>query len=335
MTKYPRSLLTLFLCFLLSAPALADQVLLKNGDRVSGKVIEQREGSVVIETEYAGAVKIAASHIEKVTLNEAEKAEADKAVEKPTPAEKPQAVKTAASDAPKKRLFGGDMYGLTHGWSGNANVGFSYTGGNSQNTTMTTSLRAVKTGGVDNLTVYVRSLWNSNRKLSVNNTTSNAYWGGARYDRNFDGDLFGFGSFDFESDRPKNLNFRSVVGGGVGQHTIKNDRTELDVLTGGAWNHTWQTGRNSDSPEALVGSTLRHKFTDKLKLQNSFTFFQNVTDSHEFRYILDTTLSVDLTKKVGWFVTVGNRFNNDPVGSNDKNDFLFTTGMRFSYGQKK
>ena len=98
---------------------------------------------------------------------------------------------------------------------------------------------------------------------------------------------------------------------------------------------TWKAGNNTDSPEALAGNSLKHKFNDKLKLQNNFTFYQNTTDRKEFRYILDTTLSVDVTKKIGWFITVGNRFNNDPVGTADKNDFLFTTGIRWNYGRKK
>lgn len=331
MPKRPASFLTMILYLLLSSSALADQVVLKNGDRLSGKVLEQDAETVVVETAYAGAVKIAASHVEKVLLDTA----AAKTSGPAAVAELHAAPKPAPKPAEPKRLFGGRHYGIADGWSGNANIGFSYTGGNSENTTMTTGLRAVKSGGVDNLTVYVRSLWNSNRKLESHNTTSNAYWGGARYDRNFNERQFAFGSFDFESDRPKKLNFRSVAGAGLGRHIVKTDRTEIDLLLGGAWNHTWQAGSNTDSPEALAGNTLKHRFNDRLKVQSSFTLYQNVTDRREFRYILDSTFSVDLTKKIGWFVTVGNRFNNDPVGIADKNDFLFTTGVRWNYGRKK
>jgi putative salt-induced outer membrane protein len=332
MSRYRSSLAALVVYLLSSVPVFADQVVLKNGDHLSGRVVEQNGESVALETDYAGAIKIAASHVDKVLLD------ASAAAESPVPA---RAVEPAENHKPTpkaaepKRLLGGRYYGLADGWSGNANIGFSYTAGNSGNTTMTTGLRAVKSGGVDNLTIYARSLWNSNRKLAANNTTSNAYWGGARYDRNFGERQFAFGSYDFESDRPKKLNFRSVAGAGLGRHIIKSDKTELDVLFGGAWNHTWQAGSNSDSPEAVAGNSLKHKFNDKLKLQNNFTFYQNATDRKDFRYILETTLSVDVTKKIGWFITIGNRFNNDPVGTADKNDFLFTTGIRWNYGRKK
>jgi putative salt-induced outer membrane protein YdiY len=325
----------LTLCIVVFSPlaVLADEVVLKNGDRLSGRVVEQTDERIVIETLYAGEVKIAAGFIEKVVREEATEAEVVPVAQK-TDAEADSG-KPAAAPKPAERLIGGRYLGIAEGWKGDASVGFSYTSGNSKNTTMSTALRAVKTGGIDKLTVYVRSLWNKNRQLETNTTTSHAYWGGARYDRNFDGKMFGFGSYDFESDRPKHLNFRSVAGGGVGNHVIKSDKTEFDVLVGGAWNHTWQTGSNTDTPEAIAGNSLKYRFNDRLRVQNNFTYYQNVTDHTEYRYILDTTFSIDVTKKIGWFVTLGNRFNNDPIGTSEKNDFLFTTGVKWNYGRKK
>jgi putative salt-induced outer membrane protein YdiY len=328
MSKKARSILTLCFLVLSSVPVSADQVLLKNGDRLSGRVVEQDDERVVLETDYAGTLNIVASHVERVTR-------ASSAAARPGPGAEQKLAAAGDSAAVSKGYASEWFSGIAKGWKGDASVGFSYTAGNSENTTMTTGMRAVKDGGADKLSVYARSLWNNNRKLAANGTTSNAFWGGARYDRGFDRKFFGFGSYDFESDRPKKLNFRSVAGAGIGRHAVKTEKTELDVIAGGAWNHTWQVGKNTDAPEALVGNTLKHRFTDRLKLQSGFTFYQNITDIREFRYILDTTLAVDVTKKIGWFVTFGNRFNNDPVGTAEKNDFLFTTGIRWNYGRKK
>ena len=342
MFRFACSLFTVLLIVCSPIVALADEVvMLKNGDRISGKILEQDGEVIVLETPYAGPLRIAAVHVEKIVPNE----QAPKTETIVAAAPKPEPVKDPAS-APAKpepkelkpvpKLFGeGRFFGIADGWSGNGNIGFSYTSGNSETTTMTTGIRAVKVGHRDNLTVHFRSLWNTNRKLKENATTSNAVWGGARYDRNINDRMFGFGSFDFESDRPKKLNFRSVVGTGFGHHTIRNDRTQMDVMVGGAWNHTWQVGHNTDTPEGLIGNSLKHRITDRLRLQENFTFYQNITDSREYRYILDTTLSADVTKKIGWYITVGNRFNNDPIGGSEKNDFLFTTGIKWNFGKKK
>lgn len=332
MSKFICSLLTVGVLIFGSLPVFADEVLLKNGDRITGKIVSRDGENIVLETQYAGAVTIAAGHVEKVTLREPAEPSGgrDEALSAAKPAE------SAARDLkPVPKLFGGPGFGITNGWSGNANIGFSYTAGNSSTTTLATGIRAVKTGGDDKLTVYFRSLWNRNRDLASNATTSNALWGGARYDRNINDRMFGFAAYDFERDHPKKLNFRSVAGGGIGHHTAKNDRTELDIMLGAAWNRTWQQGDNTDTPEATIGNSLKHRINGRIKIQESFTFFQNFTDKGEFRYMLDTTLSADVTKKIGWFVTVGNRFNNDPIDNSEKNDVLFTTGVKWNFGQKK
>ena len=345
-------MLKYFCCLLLLSASIldplfvhADQITLKNGDRLTGKIVSRDAEVITLATDYAGVIKISAARVEKVALNNNEVA-----TTKTDPAKQAlNAVPTAAIETQSKwvkpqpssikpvpQLFGGDrFFGLTDGWDGNANVGFSYTSGNTRTSTMTTGIRAVKAGYHDNLTVYLRSLWNNNRNNSGNKTTSNAVWGGLRYDRNINDKRFVFGAYDFESDRPKKLNFRSVVGGGLGHHAIRNDHTEWDVLLGGAWNHAWQAGPNTDTPEALVGSSLKHKFNDRLKIQKTFNFYQDVTMSRKYRFIFDSTLSADVTKRVGWFVSLGDRYNNEPIGSSKKNDVLFTTGVKWNFGRKK
>lgn len=340
----------------------ASEITLKNGDRVTGKIVEESDATVVLETEYAGTIKISRTHIKdiadetaiaaKVTYKEAlavavpgptvpestAVAATDKSKASLAVAPKNSAPATAVIGPPKppKRLFGGKYMGVMEGWEGNANVGFSYTSGNSENTTMTTGLRAVKSGHRDNLTVYARSLWNTNRGGNSSITTQNAFWGGARYDRDINDRMFTFISYDFERDRPQKLNFRSVAGGGIGRHWIKGEDTQMDVLLGAAWNRTWKKdGENTDTPEMINGVTLKHKFHDRMRVQNTFTFYQNVTDISEYRFIFDTTLSTDVTKRVGVFFTIGNRYNNDPFGTSKRNDFLFTTGMKWNFGKKK
>jgi len=330
------SALVLFCIFFAStAPVLADHITLKNGDRVTGTVVSRTDETIEVDTEYAGVIKIAASMVDKITPEPTADASS---TEKPaSDAVKPE-VKPATEPAKDEvvPLFGhGRAFGILDGWTGNATIGYNYASGNSKTATLTTSLRAVKEGKRDKLTVYARSLWFSSRKSGVSITTSNAFWGGARYDRTIDDKLFGFISYDFERDRPKKLLFRSIVGSGLGHHTIKNDRTELDLLGGIAWNRTWQADEKTDTPEGLAGASLKQRINGRLKFQGTATFFQNITDVQEYRFITDSTVSVDVTKRVGIFFTIGNRFNNDPPRNTEKNDFLFTTGLKWNFGKGK
>ena len=319
----------------------AGDITLKNGDRLTGKIVDESDDAVVIETEYAGKVKVARNYIQKINNDDLhEKPAGGPSSVAPTSAE-PRPAKPAAALAPvpvvksRPNGFAGRIREISENWEGNSNLGFSFTSGNSNNITMSTGLRASKVSPVDGMTIYVRSLWNSTHGSPHKVTTQNAFWGGARYDRNIDKKLFGFVSYDFERDKPKRLDFRSVAGGGLGHRMIKSDRTELEFLIGGAWNRTWQAGGGTDTPEGLAGVTFRHRFNGKLRYQNTVTYFQNITDQNEYRYIFDSNVTIDMTKRIGFYIALGNRFNNDPNGNAKKNDFLFTTGLKWNFGKKK
>lgn len=336
MNRFISFVLTICLCVLSVTNIFADQITLKNGDRLSGKIIKQDDEKIILQTELAGVITIAKTNIDKILAdaaftkeeNSTEKTDVDSAAKTEEKTEDKTATASAAPAAKRQS-------GLTEGWDGAANIGFSFTSGNADTATFTAGVRAEKSAEKDKWTTYLNTLWNRNKVAGINVTTSNAIWGGLRYDRNITKKLFGFGSFDFERDKPQKLNFRSVIGAGLGYHAIKNDKTELDFFGGAAWNRTWFIGSTRSSAELLVGNTLKHKFNDRVKVQQGFTFYPNLTQTGEYRFVYDSTLSADITKRIGWFVTVADRYNSLPLFGIKKNDFLFATGLKVGFGKTK
>ncbi len=356
MTKIISVVLTAVLCAISVTNIFADQIILKNGDRLSGKIIKQDDEKIILQTDFAGIITISKTNVTKILAEEVVAKEAivsevakDETAEVKTEKyiklsyqkeglkeDEPIADTTvenkdkeAAEPASKSAL------GVTEGWDGAGNIGFSFTSGNTRTSTFAAGVRAEKSGENSKWTTYGNTLWSRNKVGLVNVTTSNAIWGGLRYDRNITKKLFAFGSYDFERDKPQLLNFRSVLGAGLGYHAIKNDQTELDVFGGAAWNKTWYVGPNTSSAELLVGNTLKHKLNDRVKIQQGFTFYPNLTNTGEYRFIFDSTLSADVTSRIGWFVSAADRYNSLPIFGVQKNDFLFTTGLKFGFGKKK
>lgn len=333
MKRFLSFILMVCLCVLSVSNIFADQITLKNGDRLSGKIIKQDDEKIILQTELAGIITISKTNIEKILADAAftkEETQTEKVeTEKTETVKSEEKAETAVPAAPKRQS------GLTQGWDGAANVGFSFTSGNADTATFTAGVRAEKSAPSDKWTTYLNTLWNRNKVAGINVTTSNAIWGGLRYDRNINKKLFGFGSFDFERDKPQRLNFRSVIGAGLGYHAIKNDKTELDFFGGAAYNRTWFVGSTRSSAEILAGNTLKHKFNDRVKFQQGFTFYPNLTQTGEYRFVFDSTLSADVTKRIGWFVTVADRYNSLPLLGIKKNDFLFATGLKVGFGKTK
>lgn len=327
--------------------AFADQLVMKNGDRITGKIVSQTDGKIAIETDYAGTVTVVADKVASVKIDDSaptvpvnpiKASTTTVAVAKTTEPAVAPAAKTP--DVPEKKeernFLPRPLRKAATGWEGNANVGFSYTSGNSRTSTFTAGVRAERTTTRDKWTAYLKGLVNRNRVTGTNVTTSNAMWGGIRYDRNFSKRMFVFGTYDFERDKPQKLNFRSVLGAGIGDHLVKRDRTEIDLLAGAAWNRTWRVGSNDTTiAEALFGNTLKHKFSDRLKFQQGFTIYPSLINAGRYRFVLDATLSADVTKRIGMFVTIADRFNSFPLSNVRRNDFLFTTGLKWGFGKKR
>src|SRR5690349_20779054 len=115
------------------------EVILANGDRVSGRIVEDGADAVVIETVYAGKITIARKHIKSVNANRtATAAAATPKPALPDTASKTPVAKPATVVARRPVGFSARVRTMATGWEGSANIGFSYTSGNSNNITMST-----------------------------------------------------------------------------------------------------------------------------------------------------------------------------------------------------
>ena len=121
-----------------------------------------------------------------------------------------------------------------------------------------------------------------------------------------------------------------------GYRWIRTDRTKLDLFGGATYNREYfSNGTRRNSAEALIGEELKFKLTNSSILEQRFVLYPNLSRGGEFRSIFDASVVTNLNKWLGWQVTIGNRFNSDPVPGAEKNDFLFTTGLRATFGNKK
>lgn len=344
---------------LISCPnVFADQIILKNGDRLTGKIIKKDGDKIVIETESAGTISILWSAVEKivadeplniklsdgqiikgtVATNDAEKLSVETKDAGKIEVEKEKVVivrneaEQAKFEAAEERLRNPGLLDL---WTGSADVGFSLTAGNSSTKALTVGARAVRETRSDKISVYANAIQASNSTSGTSVTTAQAVWFGGRYDYNLNKKTFVFGTANFEYDKPQRLKLRTVVGGGFGYRWIRSDRTSLDLFGGATYNReSFSNGTRRNSAEALFGEELKFKITKSTNLEQNLRVYPNLSRVGDFRAVFDTSLVTSLNKWLGWQVTIGNRFNSNPVTGAKRNDFLFTTGLRATFGRK-
>lgn len=252
-----------FLCALLIAvfasAAIADQVTLKNGDRLSGDIVSADGKVLLLKTEFVGDVADsmtvtiqwdAVTGIESTQNLNLTLKDGKKLVGKITTTDGKFVVAgapggTAASkdtivavrnDAGQK-IYDIDTEKMEHPkfyyfWSGLFDTGLALTRGNSETASYTLDAKAVRQTPRDKLTLYSNYIFANNDTSIPATTTANLFQAGIRGDLNVSPRWFVFAFGDFMTNQLQHLSLRQNYGGGIGYHIIKTDNTTFDVFAG-------------------------------------------------------------------------------------------------------
>lgn len=295
------------LFLLLAIPALADQIVLKNGDRLTGSITKSDGKVLVIKTDFAGDVTVKFDAIQSITsAGDLNVTLGGKTVVGPVTTngdnvvvatkaagtvEAPKASVTLVRSPAEQAAYEKSLHpGFEEGWAGGLNLGFAMTRGNSATKNLNIGFNASRKGFHDKLALYTNSIYATNDlpSASPNNTTANSIGGGARYDHDFSARTFAFVNGDFYHDSLQHLDLRSTFGGGLGVHVIKSDATTLDLLAGVNYTHEGY-GSFTDASDtfhkevsnSLAGLTLGDDFIHKVGkgtvITQSFFFYPSLT----------------------------------------------------------
>jgi len=343
--------LVLTLVCLLPASLLADQIVLKNGDRLTG-TIEQSDGkTLVMKTEFADEVTVDWTAVQEITSSQAlhlTSSDGKTVSGTVTTVDGKFAVATTNAGTvtePKdsvSKIFGEAQQaayekslhpGLLEGWEGGANVGFGLTRGNSQTKNLALAFLADRKTLHDHLGLYTNSVYATNDAPGATPaTTANSIQGGIRYDHDFTPRLFGYVGADFQTDALQTLDLRSVFGGGMGLHVIKNERTTLDLL--GGINYTrekYSLLPSRSFAAASVGEELSHKLGMSTVITEKLYFFPNLNQTGEYRGTFNLGTVTKISKWLGWQNAFGDIYVTNPPAGAKQNDIVLTTGLNFSF----
>ncbi len=357
---------TILVVFLALAPAVfADQITLKNGDRLSGKIVKSDGKTLVLHTDFAGDVTVDFTAITHITTEEAlhistsdkktvvgKVNASDGKLEVATktggtvevPAGNVVLIRNEAEQAAYEKSL---HPGLRHGWNGGASVGFSLARGNSQTENLALTINAIHPTENDKLTIYLGSIY-TNNQLATPSAVADLIQGGIRYDHNLTPRMFAFVGADFMSNQLQNLDLRGVYGGGFGYHAIKSDNTTFDFL--GGLNYTHETYSNGTEllpatvPPAFtsygvtnrfmaltLGEELMHKVGKGTVITEKLYFFPDLTNTGEYRATFDLGTVTKIGKWLGWQNQFTDVYVSNPPIATKKNDVILTTGVSFSF----
>lgn len=346
--------LTVFL-ILLSGQAIADQIVLKNGDRLTGKIIKSDGDKLVMKTDLIGDVTVDLASVRSitsdqplyVTLADGRTVSGVMSVSEGKAELHTNNSNALSFDRSDIRIIRSEAEHLSYQrslnpgwldqWSGGADLGFALTSGNSDTANFALGLAMTRETHNDKTNIYAASVYSRDSTTGDSRTIANTIRAGVRYDRNINRKWFGYGFVDLEHNGLQDLTLRLVPGGGIGYHAIHNERTELDLLGGLAWNREYFRGdfNNRSSAEAQVGQTLSYRFSPRVSLKEQFYLFPNLSNGGEYRVNFDSSLVTDVTRRIGWQLTLSDRYLSNPPFGFEKNDLILTTGLKIKLGELK
>ena len=362
----PSVLIIGFLCLCATA-VQADQLTLKNGDRLTGTIVKSDAKTLLLKTDFAGNINLewaaVTSIVSSQTLHLALKdgqtivgtvTTADGKFEVATKETGPvtaskNAVAGVRNDAEQK-AYDDQIDRLRHPhltdfWSGLLDTGLSLTRGNSESLTYSLAGKAARVTDRDKISVYTTAIYSNSTVNGINSTTAHAIRGGVRGDLNVSEHLFVFGFTDFEYDQFQDLDLRNVVGGGLGYHVIKTKSTTFDIFAGGDYDQDFfgaiaATATNPAKPaitrksgEIVLGETFNAKLNNRTTLTEQFSLYPNVSDAGSYRFQFDATAATKLKNWLSWQVTYSDRYLSDPLAGFKKNDLILSTGVRLTFGK--
>jgi putative salt-induced outer membrane protein YdiY len=200
-----------FVLGLLALPALADEVRLANGDRVSGEITARSGERLVVKTEYAGEIAVRLADVQSLSISDA-----DGTVHEIGPME-------LATFDPRPYKRERDV-----AYSGRALVSAAYARGNApsdqlhadaQLTARAREYRYELSGRVD-------------RRSAPSAQTESAWLAGANYDRFLDARQFLYGRSSLEHDQAKDIDTRATVGAGYGVQLVETAAANVSLRGG-------------------------------------------------------------------------------------------------------
>jgi putative salt-induced outer membrane protein YdiY len=347
----PHSRWAALLIALAAAPAFADQITLKNGDRLTGAIVKSDAKELIFKSDLAGEVKIAWDSVAAVTASSvyvgvkggqvavgelalsggaAEVRTAQTGVVKADRANV-EYIRSRQEQTTFERYVNPRIGDL---WAGYVDLGLSVTRGNAVTSNLATGAQAIRKTNRDKIDVHFTSVYASNRTSGLSLVTANAIRGGVAYNLNLSPDVFAFASTDLEYDEFQGLDLRVAPAGGLGWHAWKTDRGRFDVNAGASLDREFFIdGVTRTSGEALLGQESFYKLNSRVSLAEKLAFFPNLTDRGAYRLNFDASLNTAMWKWLGWQFSVSDRLLSDPLPGRKKNDLLFTTGIRLTFAR--
>lgn len=273
--------------------AAADTIELRNGDKLSGLVLERSEERIVLEHPVLGRLEVPTSEL-------------------------------APPPPPDDGAFGS---GLLRDWDRTLELGFSGASGNSDNQRVSAGLE------LDYADEQKRWKIGAGYLLSASDGSTDDHQAFASVERDwrFPGSRwFAFGNGRFDWDQFEDWDFRLSSFGGGGYEFYDTETFELRGRAGLGLTREFGTGEGI-TPEALLGMEMKWALDDRQTLRAYNRLIPALDDPGEFRNVSGLDYTVSVNGDLGLRLGLDNEYDTSVDSGTKRNDFTYRGSLVYDF----
>ena len=339
-----RTLIVLFGLMMFAQPSNADEVIFKNGDRLTGKLVHLVDGKLVFKSSVLGEVTANLSDIETLSSDEAIEVNLtdNTSFEQKILGAKPGRFSVEGAESLKTQEFAvADIVSINPPikpapkWTGNIAAGLTSTHGNTKTERMSANAKLSKRTDRDRTQLTADYAKGDQKNSDTGETVTIENWWRTKgkYDYFFGKKLYAYVDGRYEKDDIAQLDRRVIVGGGAGYQWIESEAISFSTELGLASLYEKfdnQTESNSELSTQL-GYNFDKKLTKNAKLTHELTYYpamQNFSD-----YFLTSTAGIRANFSKSFFVNFKTIFNYDatPAVGAHKTDVKYFLGLGYNF----
>jgi putative salt-induced outer membrane protein YdiY len=327
--------LSLFL--ILVSIASADEIVLENGDRMTGKLTKLEKEMITFETEYAEPINVQTSKIKSITTDSPVEIHliSGEVLKGRISTDESGNLSMEATDERETIVFGWEKVSAINPppfvppkWKGNVNVGASTQTGNSERTNITFGADATRKTEKDRYNLRFLHNYAEDDK----NVTARNYYGAGKYDYFFTEDFYGYIGVELLKDKTKDLKLRTIVGPGMG-YQIWDDTIKFLLFEAGIsyFSEDLKKGEDKDWITARLAGDLRYNITESVIFSDQLIMYPSLENSRDFKLRNEAVVTSPLAS--GWSLRLANIFEHDgnPPEDVKRNDWYWILALQYSF----
>ncbi len=336
-----RSLIGLVCLMLLAQSSRADELLFKNGDRLTGKIAHLVDGKLLFKSDIAGEVTVKLSDIR--TLSSDDPIEVNL---KDNTGFKQKILSAEAgrfgvegSEAFKAQEFAvDDIVSINPPipkWTGNISAGITSTHGNTKTEMISANAAFSKRTENDRTQLTADYAKGDQEDPDTGQTVTIEDWWRAKgkYDYFFSKKKYAYVDGRYEKDAIAELDRRVIIGGGGGYQWIESENTKFSTELGLA--SLYEKFDNQTDSNSKLSIQLGYNFDKKLRKNISFThdltYYPSIDKFSDYFLTSTAGIRADFTEKI--FMTLKAIFNYDetPAIGAHKTDVKYFLGVGYRF----